>query len=61
MDARENRPRLPVNMPAIGDLFDMFDFDHGQDSHDHDGDHDDHGHDDQSHDNDGDHHDGDRF
>ncbi len=25
---REN-PWVPVNMPAIGDLFDMFDFDHG--------------------------------
>jgi phospholipase C len=66
---REN-PWVPVNMPAIGDLFDMFDFDHGQDSHDHDGDQnhgdrgndDHHDHDDNhDHDNDGDHHDGDRF
>src|SRR5216684_2165301 len=48
---REN-PWVPVNMPAIGDLFDMFDF------HDHDGDH---GHDDRhDHDNDGDRH-GDRL
>jgi phospholipase C len=33
---KEN-PWVPVNMPAIGDLFDMFDFEHGGDSHD--GDH----------------------
>jgi phospholipase C len=61
--SRKSNPYVPVNMPAIGDLFDMFDFDHGRDSHDHDGDHDhdDHGHDDNhAHDNDGDHHDGDR-
>ena len=33
---REN-PWVPVNMPAIGDLFDMFDFDdHAHDGHDHD-------------------------
>jgi len=58
---REN-PWVPVNMPAIGDLFDMFDF------HDRYGDHDrgdrdngDHGHDDRhDHDNDGDPH-GDRL
>jgi len=31
-------PWVPVNMPAIGDLYDMFDFDHAQDHHDH-GDH----------------------
>ncbi|HTO64563.1 MAG TPA: alkaline phosphatase family protein [Bradyrhizobium sp.] len=30
-------PYVPVNMPAIGDLFDMFDFDRGHDfDHDHD-------------------------
>jgi phospholipase C len=28
-----NHPYVPVNMPAIGDLFDMFDFDHGGDDH----------------------------
>ena len=39
---------VPVNMPAIGDLFDMFDF--GRD-HDHD-----HGHDHDDHDRDGDRH-----
>jgi phospholipase C len=44
--AEKTNPYVPVNMPAIGDLFDMFDFDHGRDSHDHDSD--------------GDHHDGDR-
>ena len=43
-------PWVPVNMPAIGDLYDMFDFDHP--------DHGDHGKD---HDNNGDHRDGDRF
>jgi phospholipase C len=46
---REN-PWVPVNMPAIGDLYDMFDFDHAQDHHDHD----DHG---QDHDNNGVHRD----
>ena len=37
-----DEPYVPVNMPAIGDLFDMFQFngDHDQDDHDgHDGDH----------------------
>jgi phospholipase C len=54
----EDNPWVPVNMPAIGDLFDMFDFDHAQDQHDHDGNHD---HDDHhDHDNEGDRHDGDR-
>ncbi len=65
---REN-PWVPVNMPAIGDLFDMFDFGHGGDSHDHDGDHDHdgHGHDEHDHDDhhdhddDGGHHDGHGF
>jgi phospholipase C len=58
---KEN-PWVPVNMPAIGDLFDMFDFDNGH----HDDDHHDHGHDDDHghhHDHDdgyNDHHDGDR-
>jgi hypothetical protein len=23
-----NHPYVPLNMPAVGDLFDMFDFDH---------------------------------
>ena len=41
----EANPWVPVNMPAIGDLFDMFDFHHdhdhdGDDHRDHDGDHD---------------------
>jgi phospholipase C len=27
---KEDNPYVPVNMPAIGDLFDMFDFGHGQ-------------------------------
>jgi phospholipase C len=27
---------VAVNMPAIGDLFDMFDFDHGDHDHDRD-------------------------
>ncbi len=65
--SEKSNPYVPVNMPAIGDLFDMFDFNHRGDSNDHDGDHDhddnghgDHDHDDH-HDNDGDHHDGDRF
>ena len=31
----DDNPYVPVNMPAIGDLFDMFDFDYGD--HDHDG------------------------
>jgi phospholipase C len=57
---REN-PWLPVNMPAIGDLFDMFDFDHGRDGG-HDGgrnDHDGGNHHDRGDDDDG--HDGHRF
>ena len=29
--ADEDNPYVPVNMPAIGDLFDMFDFDRGHD------------------------------
>jgi phospholipase C len=33
----EFNPWVPVNMPAIGDLFDMFDFDRDRD-HDRDGD-----------------------
>ncbi len=28
--ARSDNPYVPVNSPAIGDLFEMFDFDHGQ-------------------------------
>jgi len=32
----DNNPYVPVNMPAIGDLFDMFDFDHGNRGHDRD-------------------------
>jgi phospholipase C len=47
---------VPVNMPAIGDLFDMFDFDDHAHQHDHDGDHGDHGEHDHDHDHD-DHHD----
>jgi len=42
----DDRPYVPVNMPAIGDLFDMFDFDHhgfDRDDHDDHGDHDGHG------------------
>jgi phospholipase C len=31
--ADEDNPYVPTNSPAIGDLFDLFDFDHG---HDHD-------------------------
>jgi phospholipase C len=31
-------PYVPANMPAIGDLFDMFDFDFIHDFDDHDGD-----------------------
>ncbi|SHH17549.1 alkaline phosphatase family protein [Bradyrhizobium erythrophlei] len=34
--AEDENPYVPVNMPAIGDLFDMFDFDRGHD-HDRDG------------------------
>jgi phospholipase C len=30
--ARKDNPYVPVNAPAIGDLFDMFDFDHGDDA-----------------------------
>jgi len=30
----DKNPWVPVNMPAIGDLFDMFDFDHGHGDHD---------------------------
>jgi phospholipase C len=30
----DRNPWVPVNMPAIGDLFDMFDFDHGHGDHD---------------------------
>ena len=57
---REN-PWVPVNMPAIGDLFDMFDFDnHARDLHGHDGDHDRGDHDRHDHDNDSDRH-GDRL
>jgi phospholipase C len=71
--AEKSNPYVPVNMPAIGDLFDMFDFNHRGDSNDHDGDHgdhahDDHGHDDHGHDddhvarnNDDDHRDGNGF
>ena len=29
-----NNPYVPLNMPAIGDLFDMFDFDRHDGSHD---------------------------
>jgi phospholipase C len=29
--AHKDNPYVPVNAPAIGDLFDMFDFDHGDD------------------------------
>jgi phospholipase C len=29
--ARRDNPYVPVNMPAIGDLFDMFNFGDGQD------------------------------
>jgi phospholipase C len=29
-----NNPYVPPNMPAIGDLFDMFDFDRDDGSHD---------------------------
>jgi len=29
-----NNPYVPLNMPAIGDLFDMFDFDRDDGSHD---------------------------
>ncbi len=50
----EANPWVPVNMPAIGDLFDMFDFDHAEDRHDHDGD----GHDQGGGDN---HHNGNQF
>jgi len=32
----EDNPYVPVNMPAIGDLFDLFDFDRDHDDHDHD-------------------------
>jgi phospholipase C len=42
----DDHPYIPVNMPAIGDLFDMFDFDHhgfDHDDHGDNGDHDDHG------------------
>ena len=35
----DDNPYIPVNMPAIGDLFDLFDFDRGHDR-DHDRDHD---------------------
>jgi phospholipase C len=38
--ADDDNPYVPVNMPAIGDLFDMFDFDRDRD--DRDGDRDDH-------------------
>jgi phospholipase C len=31
----DDNPYVPTNMPAIGDLFDMFDFDGGRDGHDH--------------------------
>ena len=27
----KDNPYVPVNSPAIGDLFDMFDFGHGRD------------------------------
>jgi phospholipase C len=33
----DNNPYVPQNMPAIGDLFDMFDFDHHDDGGHHDG------------------------
>jgi phospholipase C len=33
--ADDDNPYVPMNMPAIGDLFDMFDFDHGHDGDDH--------------------------
>jgi phospholipase C len=37
----DDNPYVPVNMPAIGDLFDLFDFDRGHDfDHDRDHDHD---------------------
>jgi phospholipase C len=32
--ADDDNPYVPVNMPAIGDLFDMFDFDRDRDDHD---------------------------
>jgi phospholipase C len=32
--ADDDNPYVPVNMPAIGDLFDMFDFHHDRDGHD---------------------------
>jgi phospholipase C len=41
--AHEHNAYVPVNSPAIGDLFEMFDFDRDGDHH---GDHDDHDHDD---------------
>jgi phospholipase C len=47
--ADDDTPYIPRNMPAIGDLFDMFDF-HG-DGDQHDGDHDGHGDGDDHHDN----------
>jgi phospholipase C len=33
----KKHPYVPVNLPAIGDLFDMFDFHHGRDPYDHGG------------------------
>jgi phospholipase C len=33
--AGKDNPYVPVNSPAIGDLFDMFDFDHRADNGDH--------------------------
>ena len=32
----DDNPYVPRNSPAIGDLFDMFDFDHNDGDHDHD-------------------------
>jgi phospholipase C len=43
---RDDSPYVPVNMPAIGDLFDMFDFAHNDHvDRDDDRDHGDHGRD----------------
>jgi phospholipase C len=34
--AADDNPYVPMNMPAIGDLFDMFDFHHAHDTDDRD-------------------------
>jgi phospholipase C len=56
-DQDDDNAYVPRNMPAIGDLFDLFDFDHHDDQdHHHDGDRDDRGrHDDRDDHRDGDH------